>query len=148
MFEAISKLFKTQKDEIKTPNTNIAVAALLVHLAGVDGVVSKTEQDTIKKILKGYFNLDEKQVSQLIEEATKVDKEAVDFYQFTSSLSKLEENERIEIIRLLWQVAFADDYNHELEDNMIWRIAELIGVSNRERTILRREMRPATEIKD
>jgi uncharacterized tellurite resistance protein B-like protein len=37
-------------------------------------------------------------------------------------------------------VVFADKKNHELEDNMVWRIAELIGVSARQRTILRNQM--------
>jgi uncharacterized tellurite resistance protein B-like protein len=32
---------------------------------------------------------------------------------------------------------FTDSANHELEDNMVWRVAELIGVSSRDRTVLR-----------
>jgi uncharacterized tellurite resistance protein B-like protein len=40
----------------------------------------------------------------------------------------------------MWQVVFADKQNHELEDNMVWRIAELIGVSARQRNILRSEI--------
>ncbi len=41
---------------------------------------------------------------------------------------------------MMWQVVFADKANHELEDNMVWRIAELIHVSSRDRTILRNQM--------
>jgi len=145
MFEKIKTLFKNPKLDEQTPDTNIAVAALLIHLAAVDGIVTNNEQKTICDILKSHFNLDEVQVKELIDEATKIDKQAVDFYQFTSSLTKLDELERINIIRLLWQVAFADNYNHELEDNMVWRIAELIGVSSRVRTILRKEMREAAK---
>jgi uncharacterized tellurite resistance protein B-like protein len=37
-------------------------------------------------------------------------------------------------------VVFADKKNHEMEDNMVWRVAELIGVSARQRTILRNQM--------
>ena len=51
--------------------------------------------------------------------------------------------QRVAIARTLVtspQVVFADDKNHELEDNMVWRIAELIGVSARQRTILRNQM--------
>jgi uncharacterized tellurite resistance protein B-like protein len=44
---------------------------------------------------------------------------------------------------MMWQVVFADRKNHELEDNMVWRIAELIGVSTRDRTILRAQMAKA-----
>jgi uncharacterized tellurite resistance protein B-like protein len=87
-----------------------------------------------------YYDLGEEEVEDLIEEATRRDAESVDFYRFTSALSSLESNERIEIIRMMWQVVFADKKNHELEDNMVWRIAELIGVSARDRTILRAQM--------
>ena len=72
--------------------------------------------------------------------ATRRDAESVDFYRFTSALSSLESQERLEIIRMMWQVVFADRKNHELEDNMVWRIAELIGVSARDRTTLRAQM--------
>jgi uncharacterized tellurite resistance protein B-like protein len=41
-------------------------------------------------------------------------------------------------------VVFADNQNHELEDNMVWRIAELIGVSARQRTVLRNQMARGT----
>jgi uncharacterized tellurite resistance protein B-like protein len=41
---------------------------------------------------------------------------------------------------MMWQVVFADKKNDELEDNMVWRIAELIGVSARDRTVLRNQM--------
>ena len=55
-------------------------------------------------------------------------------------LSRLDESQRIAIIKMMWEVVFADEENHELEDNMVWRIAELIGVSARQRTILRNQM--------
>jgi len=65
----------------------------------------------------------------------------VDFYQFTATLTKLDEAEKIAIIRMMWQVVFVDEANHELEDNMVWRVAELIGVSTRDRTVLRNQMK-------
>ena len=141
MFDAISRLFAAPKPESTEPDTNLAVATLLVHLTNVDGVVTAEEQQTLTRVLKDHFELDKHQVAELIEEATRRDKDAVDFYQFTATLSKLEEEERVAIIRLMWQVVFADAENHELEDNMVWRVAELIGISNRQRTVLRQEIK-------
>ena len=141
MFDALSRLFAAPKPSDSPMDTKLAVAALLVHLASVDGVVTDEERETISGALQDQFDLDEHQVKKLIEEATLRDKDAVDFYQFTSTLSKLEEDERINIIRLMWQLVFVDDENHELEDNMVWRVAELIGVSARQRTILRSQMK-------
>ena len=118
----------------------LAVAALLVHLAAVDGSTKPEERAAVKGALMDYYDLGEDEVEELMEEATRRDAESVDFYRFTSALSSLESQERLEIIRMMWQVVFADRKNHELEDNMVWRIAELIGVSARDRTTLRAQM--------
>src|SRR5690606_36378737 len=93
--------------------------------------------------LQNNHELDETAVDRLIKEAALRDAEAVDFYKFTSTLSSLELEERLEVVRMMWSVVFADQSNHELEDNMVWRIAELIGVSSRDRTILRKQISEA-----
>ena len=140
MFEAISRLFTQPQPADLRHEPKLAVAALLVHLAAVDGTVSEEERQAVRAALMDYYNLDESEVGRLVADATHQANDAVDFYRFTSSLAALEDKERLEIIRMMWQVVFADRKNHELEDNMVWRIAELIGVSARDRTILRKQM--------
>ena len=134
MFDSISRLFSRPETTGFRNDPKIAVAALLVHLAGVDGTVDDVEKQAVRGALQ------EDAVRELIREARRTDAEAVDFYRFTSVLKELDEKERLEIIRMMWQVVFADKKNHELEDNMVWRVAELIGVSARDRTILRKQM--------
>ncbi len=142
MFDAIAKLFGSEPAPANAPiEPRLAVAALLVHLATVDGTAKPEELRAVSNALKDHYGLDDASVSRLLEEARRRDREAVDFYQFTSRLARLENAEKIAIIRMMWQVVFADDTNHELEDNMVWRVAELIGVSSRERTVLRNQMR-------
>ncbi len=141
MFEKIKQLFSSKQIEEEIIDTKLALAALLVHLAAIDGIVSKEEQKLLSDILQKKFDLNQQEVTSLLQQATKKQQEAVDYYQFTSLLIGLDEKERIDIIRLMWEVVFADGVNHELEDNMVWRIAELIGVSSRERTILRKEIK-------
>lgn len=140
MFEAISRLFREKETPELSHEPKLAVAALLVHLAAVDGSTSEAERDAVTHTLMDYYALNEAEVGKLVDEATRRDSESVDFYRFTSAITQLPEAERIEIIRMMWQVVFADDKNHELEDNMVWRIAELIGVSARQRTTLRKQM--------
>lgn len=140
MFDALRSIFAKPDATLLSMEPKLAVAALLVHLAAVDGSAKPEERDAVKGALMDYYELAEDEVEELIEEATRRDAESVDFYRFTSALSSLESQERIEIIRMMWQVVFADKKNHELEDNMVWRIAELIGVSARDRTTLRAQM--------
>lgn len=151
MFESIRKLFGGNQgtaDDDLLLDPKLCAAALLVHLSAVDGEVSDAERKTISKTLKAHYNLSSGEVASLIELATEKDHEAVDFYSFTATLNKLEPEEKIEIIRMMWQVVFADSENHELEDNMVWRVAELIGVSSRDRTILRAEVRGQTDFQE
>ena len=141
MFDAISRFFSPNAPAPMADNDpRLAVAALLVHLAAVDGSVSDAEKRAVRVALMDSYQLDEDSVRKLVHEARRRDAEAVDFYHFTSALRELEENQRIDIVRMMWQVVFADQQNHELEDNMVWRIAELIGVSARQRTILRNQI--------
>lgn len=145
MFDAISKLFARPETDDGPPDTKLSVATLLVHLAAVDGVITENERQTIAGVLTGRFGLSADEVKRLIAEATRRDAESVDFYQFTAALSRLPEQDRLEIIRLMWQVVFSDGHNHELEDNMVWRVAELLGISTRQRTLLRKQVRGETD---
>ena len=140
MFEAITRLFNKPETALSSQDPKLAVAVLLVHLASVDGQMKDAERKTIRSALVDHYALDEASVDRLIKEAALRDAEAVDFYRFTSALTALDMEDRIEIIRMMWTVVFSDNKNHELEDNMVWRIAELIGVSSRDRTILRNQV--------
>jgi uncharacterized tellurite resistance protein B-like protein len=140
MFEAIARLLTQDETHAPSYEPRLAVAALLVHLAAVDGEVKPEERDAVRDALRDHYQLTDPELDQLVADATRRDSEAVDFYRFTSALKTLGEDERADIIRMMWQVVFADHKNHELEDNMVWRIAELIGVSARQRTILRNQM--------
>jgi uncharacterized tellurite resistance protein B-like protein len=41
---------------------------------------------------------------------------------------------------MLWEVVYADGKVSEFEDNLIWRAADLLGISSRERIELRRQV--------
>lgn len=140
MFEALRSIFQRPDATVLSMEPKLATAALLVHLAAIDGTVTDAERAALRDTLMDYYQLSDAEVERLIAEATRRDQEAVDFYRFTSALSSLDDSEKLEIIRMMWQVVFADKRNHELEDNMVWRIAELIGVSSRDRTVLRSQM--------
>ncbi|WP_127754712.1 MULTISPECIES: TerB family tellurite resistance protein [unclassified Devosia] len=140
MFDALTRLFAKPETAMDEHDPQLAAAALLVHLASVDGQMKPEEQQAIKTALMSHYQLDEAAVDKLVRQGAMRDAEAVDFYRFTSALTALELEDRIAIIRMMWEVVFADGKNHELEDNMVWRIAELIGVPSRERTVLRNQI--------
>jgi len=65
----------------------------------------------------------------------------VDYYRFTTDIRRhLNEQERVELIGILWDIVYADGERNEMEDNVIWRIAELLGVSVRDRVLQRQQV--------
>ncbi len=119
----------------------LAAAALLVHAASIDGEISQSERDKLHSVVKRRFALDDKLADELIDKATQAEHEAVDLYHFTSLLNRIVDEEgRARIVEMMWQIVYADGRRDELEDNLLWRAADLLGVSARERLELRRRV--------
>jgi uncharacterized tellurite resistance protein B-like protein len=119
----------------------LAAAAMLVHAAAIDGEMSQSERDKLHAVIKQHFALDDATTDELITKATAAEHEAVDLYHFTHLLNRaLDETGRAKIVEMMWQIVYADGQRDELEDNLIWRAADLLGVSARERIALRRRI--------
>jgi len=117
----------------------LAAAALLYHVVAIDGFVSEAERSRLHKLVSEYFALGEAETDALLSAAEEADNEAVDLFGFTSVLKRaLSEEERARIIEMMWQLTYADGALHEFEDNVLWRVAELLGISSRERIRLKK----------
>ncbi len=107
----------------------LAVAALLYHVIAVDGVVTPAESAMLGELLKSRFDLDPQDTQTLVAAAETADDEAVDLFHFTSLLKqRLEVADRERIIEMMWRLVFADGGMHEFEENVVWRVAELLAV--------------------
>jgi uncharacterized tellurite resistance protein B-like protein len=119
----------------------VATAALLVHAAAIDGEFAAAERTTLTHLLAARFELSPTEADDLIAAAEAREAEAVDIYRFTRVLQeRLGQDGRKEIVRLMWEVVAADGEIDEFESNLVWRAAELIGVSTRDRIALRRRV--------
>jgi uncharacterized tellurite resistance protein B-like protein len=144
MFQAfkdfVSELAGGQKDPSRFDEGDyrLAAAALLVHVGMIDGGMSDAERAKLHTVIKRCFNLDDAAAEELIAQATTAEQEAIDLYRFTSQLNRsLDEEGRRRMVEMMWQVVYADRQVTEFEDNLIWRAADLLGVSSRERIALR-----------
>jgi len=129
-----------------TADYQLAAAALLVHIASIDGEFDDDERARIQQLVEARFGLSPEAARQLIEAAWQSEREAVDLYRFTSVLKRrLDAEGRLAVVGMLWDMAHADGAVHEFEENVVWRVAELLGVSTRDRVMLRREVRESLE---
>ncbi|MGJ8572896.1 MAG: TerB family tellurite resistance protein [Hoeflea sp.] len=117
---------------------DVAAVALFFHVIGADGVIDPVESEKLKALIAQEYDLSGTAMQKLMEAGEQADREAVDLYQFTSVLNRsLEPDAKVHFIELLWNLAYADGYRHELEDHVVWRIADLMGVSSRDRVLAR-----------
>lgn len=126
---------------LREEELRLSAGALLVTAGTIDGNFNADEQHKVKDLLQSRFDLDPKEVRQLFEDSEVRERDAVDLYRFTSVLCRqLDQDGRKRIVEMLWEVVMADGVVDEFESNLVWRVAELIGVSTRDRVILRKKV--------
>lgn len=119
----------------------LAAAALMIHACSIDGKINSEERDKLRAVLKTRFALDDAATEELIDVGTLAENESVDLYHFTRLINRsLDEAGRLGIVEMMWEIVFADGRVNEFEDNLMWRAADLLGVSSRDRIALRRRV--------
>jgi uncharacterized tellurite resistance protein B-like protein len=147
MFRSLKTFFSTLVEhEGQSPAVSklqLATAALLTRVASVHSEMSQARQAKLHAVLRSHFDLDDPATAMLLEESAAVDRTAVDLYCFTRQLNQfLNDESRRRLVRMMWEVVYADDRVNELEDNIIWRVADLLGVTTRQRVELRQQIAP------
>jgi uncharacterized tellurite resistance protein B-like protein len=119
----------------------LAATALLIHVISLDGKPSENEERKLHSLIESHFGLDRGTADRLIASATEVEGEAVDLYHFTSVIMRsVDEESRRRIVEMMWELVYADGAVSEFEDNVVWRAADLLGISSRDRIELKHQV--------
>jgi uncharacterized tellurite resistance protein B-like protein len=116
----------------------LAATALLIHVISLDGEPTDVETRKLHSLIESSFGLDRGTADRLIASAMLVEGEAVDLYHFTSIIMRsVDDAGRLRIVEMMWELVYADGQVSEFEDNVVWRAADLLGVSSRDRIDLK-----------
>jgi uncharacterized tellurite resistance protein B-like protein len=119
----------------------LAAAALLIHASTIDGTMTAAERGKLRELIQSRFSLDDTATDELIDLGTLAEHEAVDLYHFTSLINRsLDDQGRLGIVEMMWEIVFADGRVTEFEDNLMWRVADLLNVSSRDRIAIRQRV--------
>lgn len=146
MLNALRRLFtdlveRGEAAVFAVDDPRLAVAALMWHVIDADGVVLPNERERLLDELAHRYGLAPEDARDLVEAARRAERESAVLQTFTAGLQRrLPLAERRAIVSSLWRLAFTDGDVHEFEDNVVWRIAELLGIEPHERTALRKEV--------
>ncbi len=111
----------------------LAAAALLVEAAMMDGTLDDLERASILSLLQDRFRLTTEEAGELLRDAeTSVDR-STQLQPYARSIKDgFDYDERVGLIEMLWEVAYADGQLHDYESNLVRRICGLLYVSDQD----------------
>jgi uncharacterized tellurite resistance protein B-like protein len=125
-----------QTAEVRADDTQsraLAAVALMVEIIAVDDAQHDVEKQMLRALLQRQFDVRADEAEALIAQAEHAHQAATDFYRFTSEINRqFSAEEKIELIESLWQLAWADEELHALEQHVIRRLANLLHVSHKD----------------
>ena len=139
MFDRLKEIFGGDTESSDGPreravdDLQLASAALLVEAARMDDDFGQDEYAVIERLLRERFSLSVEDADRLVGAANKVSADSVELFGFTSKIKDaFDEEERIQMIEMLWEVVFADGKLDDLEANLLRRVAGLLYVTDRD----------------
>jgi uncharacterized tellurite resistance protein B-like protein len=140
MFDQLMRLLQAPEAK-RVPDLRLSVAVLLLEAARQDDHFDPRERAVIARLLTDKFGLSAEECAQLLAAGEAHAARMVQLHGHTSDiLEQTTPGERIELIEMLWRVAYADGVLDPEEDLLIRRVAGLIHVSDRDRVLARQRV--------
>ena len=123
--------FFKKKEEKKEKPKNLKLIALCLafEVANADNDVDVRERELILKKIKESLDLSvltEKEIFNIIQEESE---RRVSFYDIINDINKnLDKKEKIDVLKMLWEIAYADKVLDVDEERIIRRSAEMLGI--------------------
>jgi uncharacterized tellurite resistance protein B-like protein len=112
----------------------LALTALLVEAAHSDDRFEEAERSVIAELLERRFGLAPSKTRELISAGESAADNSAELFHFTRIINeRLSFQERVDLVEMLWEVAYADGVLDPYEDSLLRRVGGLIYVPDRER---------------
>jgi len=135
MFDKLKSIFdkKIEEESEQFDTVQIAISTLMIQTAVYDGIFDEQEKSKILELIKKHFNFNEDQKLTLFKIAMKINDDSNDMQQFTRVLNdNLSEEEKLNIIEMLWKIIISDGHIDDYENALIRKISGLLYISDRD----------------
>ena len=133
MFQSLKNIFSgDQGINLENQNDEIDIlCGLMIEAANTDGKITQEELNKISNSLINVFKEDPKIVEEGLSKAFENKDNSRSLYFYTSKLNKsYTDEQKIELIEVLWEIILADNELHDFETNLIRRLAGLLYISD------------------
>ena len=126
----IFKFFHKKNQEKEKPkNLKLIALCLAFEVANADNDIDIREKDLILEKIKESVDvsvLTEKEIFDVIQEESE---RRVSFYDIINDINQnLDKKEKIDVLKMLWEIAYADKVLDVDEERIIRRSAEMLGI--------------------
>ena len=118
--------FKKDKNQNKDIEL-IKICALLIHAAKIDENFTEKEEKIVQECLL-KLGANKENLTSLIEQSKKIEKESNQILDFTKEIKKMKENEKIKIIETLWKIIYSNKDEDMYESNLMRRLSGLLYI--------------------
>jgi len=149
MLNAIKSFFESNmlQDESKGSTEHslkLATAALMIEMMRMDDHIHDDEELAMISLVQDKFQLTDEETNEIISLAKLELENSTDYFQFTSLINdQFSYAEKIHIIELLWQLAYADGALDKDEEYLVRKISELLYVSHSDFISTKLKVRPS-----
>ncbi len=107
----------------------LAVAALLLEAAHIDRNAGRRERAAVSRLLREHFGLAEADAQTLVEQAEAHYAASLDDWIFARTVRDgFDGTERIEVLRMLWEVVYSDGRLAAFELDLLQRLCTALGI--------------------
>ena len=95
------------------------IAALLIHAAKIDENYTQKEKEIIRKAII-ELGSDNEMADNILIKAEEIEKKSNQILYFTKEVKNMDEDSKIKIIEVLWNIIYSDN-NPDMYDNSLMR---------------------------
>jgi uncharacterized tellurite resistance protein B-like protein len=136
--DIFKRFFRTSTDneshgdkQLSKSDPVVAVCALCIEIARIDGNFTQQELETLLNILKDKYQLSTQHADALMAEAGRELDESVDLWQFANLINRnFSIAEKIEIIENLWRIVYVDGKMEAHEHYLMNKLSNLLRLSH------------------
>jgi len=123
-------MFFKKKEIFNEDKLLTKVGALLIHAAKIDEDYSDKEEKIIKQALLELGVKNDK-LEIILKEAKIIEADSNQILEFTKETKNLDEQKKIRIIEVLWQIIYSNKVADIYETNLMRRLAGLLYIDRR-----------------
>ena len=133
MIDRILDLFKLNPDPAQSEDIepSMAAAALMFEVVWADHDIDEQETREVVKLIESLFDIDQARAHKLLDQCRTLHEDSVGVQSYTRILNEqLSQNAKVDVVRALWSIAYADAQLHHYEEHIIRKIADLLYLSH------------------